>query len=102
MIDAVRDTGAFVKALLQAPPGKNVLGYGSLISKNNFMRLWSSILNVEGVFKQVSEEEFDEKFPEEMRKEVAEASEYAAEFGYAGGDPSVVHPRDVSTHPSVQ
>ena len=96
IVDTCADTGAFVKGLLSVPPGKNLLGYGSLISKEDYMRIWCKHLGVKGVFKQVSTEEWDKQFPESMRKEVAEASAYAEEFGYDGGDPDVVHPKDVS------
>ena len=96
VVDTCADTGAFVKGLLSVPPGRNVLGYSSLVSKEEYMRLWCRHLGVKGAFKQVSADEWDKQFPESMRKEVAEASAYAEEFGYHGGDPDVVHPKDVS------
>jgi len=60
------------------------------------MRLWTSILKVPGSFRQVSVEEYLEKCPPLLARELYEAYSYGAEFGWDGGDPSVVHPKDVS------
>ena len=41
-------------------------------------------------------EVLDKMMPGGLGKEIGEMFAYAAEFGYDGGDPSVVHPKDVS------
>ena len=61
------------------------------------MKLWSSILGVRGTYQQASPEEFGAALPESMRREIEETFYYVVEFGWAGGDPKVVHPKDVST-----
>ena len=34
----------------------------------------------------------------ELAQEISEGHAYQAEFGWDGGDPSVVHPKDVSVY----
>lgn len=97
MIDTRRDTGYFVRALVQSPPGKNVLAYGSLISWKDYMTLWAQILEVPGGhYRQVPVELFDSRVPGGLGREVGEGGAYQGEFGYDGGDPSIIHPKDVS------
>lgn len=95
MVVTAKDTGSFVRGLIQSPPGTNLLGYGSLIGWTEYMRLWSSILQVSGKFQQVPADKYVEKLPAALAKELQEAYAYQAEFGWDGGDPSVVHPKDV-------
>jgi len=45
------------------------------------MRLWTSILKVPGSFRQVSVEEYLEKCPPLLARELYEAYSYGAEFG---------------------
>lgn len=97
MIETRKDTGYFVRALIKLPPGKNVLAYGSLISFKDFMELWVKILKVPGgSYKQLSIEDVDRILPGGMGREVGEGWEYMGEFGYDGGDPTIVHAKDVS------
>lgn len=90
-----KDTGPFVKALVQLPPGKNILAYGSMTSPNEFMKIWCEMNNARGHTRQLSLDEMEKTSPDAGR-EIGESSLYAAEFGFDGGDPSVLHPRDVS------
>lgn len=61
MPDTRRDTGHFARALVQLPPGKNVLAHGTMISWKDCMALWAKILKVPGgYYKQV---EFDKIAP---------------------------------------
>ena len=97
MIETRRDTGYFVRALVQCPPGKNVLAYGSLISWKDYMTLWAQTLKLPGgYYKQITIDEFDKLAPGGLGREVAEGIEYHGKFGYDGGDPSIVHAKDVS------
>lgn len=98
MIDTRRDTGYFVRALVQTLPGKNLLAYGSMISWKDYMTLWAEILKLSGgYYKQLTIDDFDKIAPGGLGREVAEGWAYQGEFGYDGGDPSIVHPKDVST-----
>ncbi len=98
MIDTRRDTGSFVRALVQLSPGMNVLAYGSMISWKDYMAVWAKILKLPGgSYKQVTIDVFDKLAPGGLGREIAEGWAYQGEFGYDGGDPSVVHAKDVST-----
>ena len=102
MIDTRRDTGHFVRALDQVPPGKNVLAYGSMISWKDYMTLWAKILRLPGgCYKQVTIDTIDWIAPGGLGREVAEGWAFRGEFGYDGGDPSIVHGKDVSTEVRV-
>jgi hypothetical protein len=90
-----RDTGAFVKALVDAPPGKDLLGVSQTMTWPEWMKLWGDILGVKAGYKQISTEEFFKDVPEPLKTELADAWDYAHEFGYTGGDPDVVTPDQV-------
>ena len=96
MIVTQKDTGAFVKTLVELPPGVNVLGYGSFMGWEEYMKLWCSMLGVRGRFKQIPVSEYVKDLPEHLQKELSESYAYHAEFGWHGGDPDVVHPKQVS------
>ncbi|KAG6853270.1 hypothetical protein C0991_005541 [Blastosporella zonata] len=95
MIDTRKDTGHLVRALLQVLPGKTLLGFGSLISWTEYMRLWGEILGFPGSRYEQINVETAAKIAGVLGHEVAEGFAYMGEFGYDGGDPSVIHPKDL-------
>ncbi|MBE7182287.1 MAG: NmrA family NAD(P)-binding protein [Terriglobus roseus] len=95
-----RDTGAFVKALvLDLPPGKTLLGVSEFMTWPEWMRLWGDHLGVKAGFAQVPMEEFLKNVPEALKAELSQSYQYAAEFGWDGGDPDVMRVEDVSDRP---
>ena len=97
MIDTRKDTGNFVLALIKLSPGKNLLAYGTIISWKDYMTLWAKILNLPGgSYKQVTIDEVDKIAPGGLGREIGEGWAAQGEFGYDGGDPTVLHPKDVS------
>ncbi|KAF2797542.1 NAD(P)-binding protein [Melanomma pulvis-pyrius CBS 109.77] len=94
MIWVERDTGKFVKALIIAPPGKTLLGFGSLIGWEEYMKIWGRVLGVKARFEQISPEEYLADWPENLAREVREGHLFHGEFGWDGGDPEVLHPKD--------
>ncbi|KAF2705914.1 NAD(P)-binding protein [Pleomassaria siparia CBS 279.74] len=92
MIWVERDTGTFVKALVEAEPGKTLLGYGSLIGWREYMETWGRIVGVEAKFEQIKPEEYLKEWPENLAREVREGHLFHGEFGWHGGDPEVLHP----------
>lgn len=90
------DTGVFVKALVDLPPGKNILGVSENMTWPEWAELWGDILGVKATFKQVSEDEFWQGAPDPLKKELAETFAYVEEFGYTGGDPEVLTVEQVS------
>ena len=85
-----KDTGAFVKALVDLPPGKDLLGVSEHMTWPEWTKLWGDTLGVKATFKQVSDGEHFEGVPEPLTKELAESFAYVEEFGYTGGDPETV------------
>jgi hypothetical protein len=94
-VDTYQDTGSFVKALVDLPPGKDLLGVSQTMTWPEWMKLWGDILGVKAGFKQVSGDEFFRNVPEPLKKELWDTYDYVEEFGYTGGDPEVLTPEQV-------
>ena len=61
------------------------------------MALWAKILKLPGgYYKQITIDQARKMAPGDLGHEVAEGWAYQGEFGYDGGDPSVLHAKDVS------
>lgn len=95
-VDAAKDTGAFVKALLEVPAGKHLLGVGESLTMGEWIEIWGRVHGVKAGFKQISREEFFEGVPAPLERELGDAWGFAEEFGHYGGDPEVVRPEEVS------
>ena len=92
-----KDTGHVVRVALQTSPGKNILGTGSTLSWTDYLRVWCEVNNVPfGDYDEIPIETFEQNFPlPGLGKEYGEMFRFIDEFGYTGGDPSVVHAEDV-------
>ncbi|KAH8749734.1 hypothetical protein F5883DRAFT_580649 [Diaporthe sp. PMI_573] len=101
LVEARQDTGKFTKALVQVEPGKNLLGYGSLISWNEFAALWGKIHGVTCRYERVDRKVLENAVPGCIGEELADMFEYIGEFGYDGRDPSVVYPDNLGVHVPV-
>lgn len=84
-----RDTGVYVKALLENSPGKNVLAYTQMTTFREFWTLWADVRNVKIEIKVVGLDDFFQALPEFLRREFQDSLRYIVEFGYTGGDPDV-------------
>ena len=93
-----RDCGYVVRAALQTPPGKNILGVGSTLSWTEYLKIWCDINKVPfGGFDPIPLGVFEKVVPiPGLGKEMGEMLAFMDEFGYDGGDPAIVHPKDVS------
>jgi hypothetical protein len=101
IVVAHRDTGSFVKALVDMPPGKDLLGVSQTMSWPEWTALWGRILGVKASFKEVSKEEFFRNLPSHLGQILESSFNYIQEFGYTGGDPNVLKPDTVSSYVSV-
>lgn len=90
-----RDTGAFVKALVDLPPGKDLLGVSEWMTFSEWMGVWGRVLGVVARYQQISNEEMFEGLPLPMAEEIRDGFDYIEEFGFAGGDPDVLDPEQV-------
>ena len=90
-VDVNRDTGVFVRALLlSAQPGTHVLGASQMGTYVEFWTLWSAATGCKIKFKEMEADEYFSEVPEAIREEVYDSASYNKEFGWTGGDPSVV------------
>ncbi|KIX00671.1 uncharacterized protein Z518_09736 [Rhinocladiella mackenziei CBS 650.93] len=88
-----QDTGPFVKALVDLDPGKTLLAYTASLSWAEMAQIWGKALNQQIECRQVTLNEFKNKFP--VDGEELLSATYSAEFGFAGRDPAVIEPRDL-------
>ncbi|KAL5352571.1 hypothetical protein ACLOAV_002519 [Pseudogymnoascus australis] len=96
MVDARHDTGHFTKALVQVPSGKNLLGFGSMLSWNEWVVIWGRVHGVKCRFERLDRKVVEDAIPGGVGEELADMFGYISDFGYDGGDPSVVHPKDAN------
>ncbi|KAK0111519.1 hypothetical protein ONS95_001873 [Cadophora gregata] len=101
MVDARHDTGTCTKALVQFPPGKNLLAFGSLMSWNEWVLLWGRIHGVKCTFVRMDRKVIENAMPGGIGEELADMFGYTSDFGYDGGDKSVVSPKDLGVDFSV-
>lgn len=94
-----KDTGAFVKALLDVPPGKTLVGVSEMMSFSKWVEIWGRVLDVQAAYQEVSPGEFYKDFPEPLGQELMDTNEYMIEFGYTGGDSEVMYPNQVRILP---
>lgn len=94
-----RDTGAFVKALVDVSPGKTLIGVSEMMTFSAWMELWGRVLDVQVAYEEVSPGEFYKGFPEPLGQELMDTNEYMIEFGYTGGNPEVMYPKEVNIFP---
>jgi hypothetical protein len=90
------DAGEFAYALSKVEPGKHLLAFGDLLTWEEYVKLWSKITGHPAKFEKATVEEHGKLLPGGFGEELGEMFAYAMDFGYWGGDPSVVYPKDVS------
>jgi hypothetical protein len=98
-INTPKDLGHIVHAALQVPPGKNILGASFSMSWTQQFKSWCEMQGLKyGGLHEITLEQFEKFIPVPgLGKEIGEMMLFEAEFGYDGGDPSVVLPGDVSS-----
>lgn len=94
------DTGPIVRALLECPPGKTVLGAGEMISYSDQLKAWCEHNKVPlGGFDPLSVDQFEQFIPVPgLGRELGEMMAFMDEFGYGGDDPNIVLPSHVRNH----
>lgn len=85
-LDVNADTGNFVYAVHQMPPGKSYMACGTTCSWTDFIGLWSKITGIPATYKQVTSEEMIAATLDRMAgEEVVDMFSYTSEPGYDGG-----------------
>jgi hypothetical protein len=98
LIATSEDTGPLTKALVNVDGGKTLLAYRGLITMDEFAETWGRALGVKAQYVATSPGEVWVAIPE-LQEDIEECANFISEFGFEGGDPSVVQPKDVSRHP---
>ena len=91
-----RDTGEFVKAVIDLPPGSELLGVSEELTFPQFADLWGQVNKVKARYEQISQDKFFEGVPLPLVKELGETYDYISEYSFTGGDPKIILPKQVS------
>ena len=98
---AHRDTGPFVKTLVDMPPKKDIFAVSEYMTFPQLMEVWGRVHGVRAAYKEISRAELFEGLPEAIAQEMGEDFEYLHEFGFTGRDPQVLQPDQVSSMPHI-
>jgi len=95
-LDVNADTGNYVYAIAQLPPGKAYMAEGTTCSWSEYMRLWSKIKKTPATYKECSMEELAKAAPDiYFGWEIADMFDYSTDPGYDGGDASLLKAADI-------
>ncbi|KAF4976371.1 hypothetical protein FZEAL_6947 [Fusarium zealandicum] len=102
-IAAEEDTGPIVKALVQDSPGKNLIGYREWLTVRELTSAFTKATGLEAEPVRLPKGKFHQPLPPDLVLEMEDNFAFFNEFGYEGrDDPTVVHPRDLSSPPSLE
>jgi hypothetical protein len=94
---ADEDSGPLVKALIQEPAGKNLIGYRGWLTTRELASAFTKATGLNAEVVTLPKGQFPPTTPNELKVVLEDNMGYWNELGYEGrADPTVVHPRDVS------
>ncbi|KAJ9615427.1 hypothetical protein H2200_001502 [Cladophialophora chaetospira] len=94
LIAAGEDTGPLTKALVNVEGGKTLLASREFVTLDEFAQTWGRALGVEAKYVATGPDEVWVAIPE-LQEDIEECADFITEFGFDGGNPSVVHPKDL-------
>jgi hypothetical protein len=96
--DVQGDFGRCFKAVVDSnKPGINFLAVGEMMSWNQYLDIWCRSQNLPpGKVELKTLQEYEEILPGGLGREFGENVLFGQQFGYDGGDPTVIRPSDVS------
>ncbi|PKX97950.1 NmrA/HSCARG family protein [Aspergillus novofumigatus IBT 16806] len=100
-IAAEEDTGPIVRALVLDSAAKKVIGYRARITLRRLIETFSQVTGMKAEAVVLPKGESVVPFPSELQQELDDNWAYWKEFGYYGGDPTVVHPQDLEHAPKL-
>lgn len=95
-IDVERDTGSFVKALIDAPAPTQILAFSEWATPSEWLALWSQVTGVATRIEQADTKEFEGNDPSGFMRSILETGQFVAKFGFTGKDEQILMPEDVS------
>lgn len=98
-IDVEKDTGPFVKALIDAPAPTQVLAVSEWATAREWLALWSQVTAVGTRVEQADAEEFENNDRTGFMRSILETGRFVGELGFTGGDEKILMPHDVSLAP---
>lgn len=102
LVDVEKDTGAFVKALIDAPAPRHLLGVSETLSMAQFLALFSEETGISSRYERTPDEEMTKDDVTGLGREFLETFKFVEEFAYTGGDTEALLPEDVSCHSLLQ
>ncbi|KAJ0418798.1 hypothetical protein BJY00DRAFT_302613 [Aspergillus carlsbadensis] len=102
-IAAEEDSGPLVKALiLQEPAGKNLIGYRGWLTTRELASAFTRATGLDAEVVTLPKGHFPPSISEDFKAQLQDNMGYWNGFGYEGrDDPTVVHPRDLESPPSL-
>ncbi|KAJ5633195.1 hypothetical protein N7490_009534 [Penicillium lividum] len=99
---ADEDSGPLVKALMQEPAGKNLIGYRGWLTTRELASAFTKATGLNAEVITLPKGQFPPGTPDETKALLEDNMGYWNEFGYEGrADPTVIHPRDLKSPPSL-
>lgn len=93
------DTGRWVSALFEAPPGITLVGSSERLTWEQWLTLWGNRNGVKTRYREASVEEYAAKAPG-ISDALAEEFRFVEEYGFAGGNSGAIYPEQVSDNPT--
>lgn len=95
MIAAEEDSGPIVKAMVESPPGKSVVGQREWMSLQGLVQAFTAVTGMEAEAIKTPEGQSKFSHAGDLRQELEDNMAYFNEIGYTGGDPDVIDPQEV-------
>jgi hypothetical protein len=90
------DTGNFVYAVAQLPPGKSYMAEGTTCGWSEYIRLFKEITGASASYQEKPIDEFVKDIPDRMLgEELGDMFLYSGEPGYDGADSSLLTAADI-------
>ncbi|KAI9038423.1 NmrA/HSCARG family protein [Aspergillus affinis] len=101
-VAAEEDSGPLVKALIQEPAGKNLIGYREWLTTRELASAFTKATGLHAEVVTLPKGHFPPSISKELKAQLEDNMGYWNEFGYEGrDDPTVIHPRDLKSPPSL-
>lgn len=95
-LDVNADTGPFVYAVSQMPPGKTYIAEGARCTWPEFLKTWGEVNKVPVKYQEITVEQFAEAAPDkDFGREAGDMFAYSSDPGYDGGDASILKAADI-------